>query len=55
MNRVIGSVAASGRPPADPELRSLASGKAVTTFNVATNEYTGGKEKAEFHTVVTWD
>ena len=40
----------------DPELRALASGKSVTTFNVATNEYAGGgKEKAEFHTIVTWD
>ena len=28
----------------------------VTTFSVATNEYVGnGKEKAEFHSVVTWD
>ena len=52
MNRVL----LTGRLTRDPELRSLASGKAVTTFNVATNEYAGGgKEKAEFHTVVTWD
>ena len=28
----------------------------VTTFSVATNEYVkSGKEKAEFHAVVTWD
>ncbi len=28
----------------------------MTTFNVATNEYAGhGKEKAEYHAVVTWD
>jgi single-stranded DNA-binding protein len=28
----------------------------VTTFSVATNEYVKrGKEKAEFHAVVTWD
>ena len=34
----------------------LASGKNVTTFSMATNEYIGnGKEKAEFHSVVTWD
>jgi single-strand DNA-binding protein len=52
MNRVL----LTGRLTRDPELRSLASGKAVTTFNVATNEYAGGgKEKAEFHTIVTWD
>ena len=52
MNRVL----LTGRLTRDPELRSLASGKSVTTFNVATNEYAGGgKEKAEFHTIVTWD
>jgi single-stranded DNA-binding protein len=34
---------------------ALASGKTVTTFSVATNECAGGgKEKAEFHTIVTW-
>src|SRR5918999_3477887 len=36
-------------------MRSLASGKSVTQFAVATNEYAGGKEKAEYHNVVTWD
>lgn len=52
MNRVL----LTGRLTRDPELRNLASGKAVTTFNVATNEYAGhGKEKAEYHAVVTWD
>ena len=52
MNRVL----LTGRLTRDPELRALASGKSVTTFNVATNEYAGGgKEKAEFHTIVTWD
>jgi single-strand DNA-binding protein len=52
MNKVL----LTGRLTRDPELRSLASGKSVTTFNVATNEYAGGgKEKAEFHTIVTWD
>jgi single-stranded DNA-binding protein len=36
-------------------MRSLASGKAVTQFSVATNEYIGqGKEKAEYHNIVTW-
>jgi single-strand DNA-binding protein len=46
----------TGRLTRDPELRALASGKSVTTFSVATNEYAGGgKEKAEFHTIVTWD
>src|SRR5450759_3255512 len=46
----------TGRLTRDPELRVLASGKNVTTFSLATNEYVGnGKEKAEFHSVVTWD
>ena len=45
-----------GRLTRDPEMRSLASGKAVTQFSVATNEYIGqGKEKAEYHNIVTWD
>jgi single-strand DNA-binding protein len=52
MNKVL----LTGRLTRDPEMRALASGKSVTTFSVATNEYAGGgKEKAEFHTVVTWD
>jgi single-strand DNA-binding protein len=51
MNKVL----ITGRLTRDPELRSLASGKAVTQFVVATNEYPGGKEKTEYHNVVTWD
>ena len=51
MNRVL----LTGRLTRDPELRSLASGKTVTQFSLATNEYRGGQEKSEFHTVVTWD
>ncbi len=52
MNKVL----LTGRLTRDPELRVLASGKNVTTFSVATNEYVGnGKEKAEFHSVVAWD
>jgi single-strand DNA-binding protein len=30
-------------------------GKAVAQFSVASHEYVGGKEKPEFHNVVTWD
>ena len=45
----------TGRLTRDPELRSLASGKAVTQINLATNEYPGGKERTEYHNVVTWD
>jgi single-strand DNA-binding protein len=51
MNRVL----LTGRLTRDPEMRSLASGKTVTQFSVATNDYRGGQEKAEYHTVVTWD
>ncbi len=52
MNKVL----LTGRLTRDPEMRALASGKSVTTFNVASHEYgAGGKEKSEFHTIVTWD
>ena len=52
MNRVL----LTGRLTRDPEMRGLASGKNVTTFTVASNEFIGGgKEKAEYHAVVTWD
>ncbi len=52
MNRVL----LTGRLTRDPEMRALASGKHVTTFSVATNEYVGGgREKAEYHAVITWD
>ena len=37
-------------------MRSLASGKQVTTFTVASNAFIGGgKERAEYHPVVAWD
>jgi single-strand DNA-binding protein len=51
MNRVM----LTGRLTRDPEMRTVSNGKTVTTFSIATNEYRGGQEKAEFHTVVTWD
>lgn len=51
MNRVL----LTGRLTRDPELRTLASGKTVTQFSVATNDYRSGAEKAEYHAVVTWD
>ena len=44
----------TGRLTRDPELRSLASGKSVTQFSLATNEYAGGKERSEYHNIVTW-
>jgi single-strand DNA-binding protein len=46
----VNKVLLTGRLTRDPEMRSLSSGKAVTQFSIATNEYIGqGKEKAEFH------
>lgn len=52
MNKVL----LTGRLTRDPEMRSLASGKNVTTFTVASNEFIGGgREKAEYHPVVTWE
>ena len=52
MNKVV----LTGRLTRDPELRSLASGKTVTQFGIATNAYrANGQEKSEFHNVVTWD
>ena len=51
MNRVL----LTGRLTRDPELRTLASGKTVTQFSIATNDYRGGKELSEYHSIVTWD
>jgi single-strand DNA-binding protein len=52
VNRVL----ITGRLTRDPELRVLASGKSVCQFSVATNEYAGGgKERAEYHSIVAWD
>ncbi len=51
MNRVL----LTGRLTRDPELRTTAGGKAVAQFSVASHEFVGGKEKPEFHNVVTWD
>jgi len=52
VNRVL----LTGRLTRDPELRVTGTGKNVTTFSVATHEYAGsGKEKSEYHTIVTWD
>lgn len=51
MNQVV----LTGRLTRDPETRQLASGKTVTQFSVATNDYRGGSEKSEYHPIVTWD
>lgn len=44
-----------GRLTRAPEMRKLASGKTVTQFAIATNDYRSGTEKTEYHNVVTWD
>ena len=51
MNQVL----LTGRLTRDPEVRKLASGKTVTQFCIATNDYRGGSEHSEYHTIVTWD
>ena len=52
----VNKVRLTGRLTRDPEMRTLASGRHVTQFSVATNEYAGaGKERAEYRNVVTWD
>ena len=51
MNQVL----LTGRLTRDPEVRKLASGKSVAQFGIATNDYRGGSEHSEYHTVVTWD
>ena len=51
MNRVL----LTGRLTRDPEMRTLPSGKTVTNFSVATNEYRRGEEYTEYHAVVTWE
>ena len=51
MNRVM----LTGRLTRDPELRTLSTGKTVTQFSLATNDYRAGKELSEFHSIVTWD
>jgi single-strand DNA-binding protein len=54
--RTVNKVLLTGRLTRDPEMRSLASGKSVTTFTVASNEFIGGgREKSEYTAVVTWD
>lgn len=51
MNRVL----LTGRLVRDPELRTTATGKTVTTFSIATHQYVGGKELSDFHSIVAWN
>lgn len=39
----------------EPEARYTASGKAVTTFSVATSQKYQDKEQTEWHSCVTWE
>jgi single-stranded DNA-binding protein len=50
----VNKVLLTGRLTRDPEMRSLASGKTVTTFNVSTSDAVDGAEGIEHHAVVTW-
>ena len=51
----INMVMLQGNLCADPELRKTKTDMSVCNFRMATNEYHGGEEKAEFHKVVCWD
>lgn len=44
-----------GRLTRDPDLRSLASGKPICSFTVATSSFEHGAERAEYHPVIAWD
>jgi len=44
-----------GRLSRDPEMRSLASGRNVTTFTVVTAGGPSDAEESEFHSVIAWD
>lgn len=51
MNRII----IMGRLGRDPEVRTTQSGKAVTSFSVATSRKTKEKEVTQWHNVVAWE
>jgi len=42
-----------GRIGKDPELRHTSDGKAVCTFNLATNDFRAGKD-TQWHSIVVW-
>jgi single-strand DNA-binding protein len=49
------TVLLTGRLTRDPDIRSLASGKSVTTFTLSTSDAADGTERTAYHAVVTWD
>jgi len=44
-----------GRLTDDPQLRRTNSGKAVASFSVATNEWSGGQMTSEYHNCEAWE
>ena len=53
--RTINKVLLIGHATRDAELRHTGSGKPVASIRLATNRSAGGKETAQYHTVVCWD
>jgi single-strand DNA-binding protein len=44
-----------GRLVRDPEIRTTQSGKMVTSFTLAVDRFGGGKDSADFISIVTWE
>jgi len=44
-----------GRLVRDPEIRTTQSGKMVTSFTLAVDRFGGGKDNADFISIVTWE
>ncbi len=53
--RNVNKVILLGNATRDAELRHTSSGKPVASLRLATNRIAGGKETAQYHTVVCWD
>ena len=43
-----------GRLGRDPSLKTTATGKAVCSFTIATDDFYGGKKQTEWHNIVVW-
>jgi len=60
MNTIRNSVSLIGQLGMDPEFKTLESGKQVTKFSLATNEWYRDKngekvEQTQWHNIVAWD
>jgi single-strand DNA-binding protein len=44
-----------GRLVRDPEIRTTQSGKMVTSFTLAVDRFGGGKDSADFISIITWE